>query len=264
MKRFSFLVLALLLCIEAGFAKEGTAIITDGKQMVEVKLGPKQDSDIDLTFAYAARDGQFNKVKRLIKEGVKASNKSFRYAVYNYHFDIADYLLEQGVDINGRDFTDQTTLEAMIRDNKDSGTQVDERVKYLVEKGADLNTLDGNLKTPLMHAFYIPANYDANYAANVEYLIEHKANIHLVDSYGHTALYYAVSVDRTKNTNYYANAIEKMKKAGLSLTEEKLTEIEQSAKEFQEEQKRDEQRRVQREAQEEFKRKYCKFLFCLF
>lgn len=259
MKKILFLTLTFLLCIGAGFAGEGTAIITDGTQMVEVKLGPKQDTDMDLTFAYAARDGQFNKVKRLIKEGVKASNKSFRYAVYNYHFDIADYLLKQGVDIDARDYIHQTALEEMMVANKD-GKEVDKRVKYLIDRGANLDTQDSDLKTPLMHTFFIPDNFDANFSGNVEYLIDHKANIHLVDSYGHTALYYAVSVDKTKNTNYYANAIDKMKRAGLSLTKEELSEIEQSAKEFQE----DHAREAQRRAQEEFKRKYCRFLFCLF
>ncbi len=105
-------------------------------------------------------------------------------AIENHHFELADYLLDKGADINGGDVKGKG-LSWLVRNNNLEG------VTYLIEHGADVNQRikyeDGSM--------YSPPLYDAissGYLDMVKLLVENGADTDY-DEDGYNALHTAAS-----------------------------------------------------------------------
>ena len=88
------------------------------------------------------------------------------------------YLIEQGTDINAKDYGGNTALtESSYEGHLDI-------VKYLIENGADINTKGANGYTALIWSS------DKGHLEVVKYLIEQGADVNVKNNNGYTALHY--------------------------------------------------------------------------
>jgi ankyrin repeat protein len=101
----------------------------------------------------AIRNGDMEEVNDLLNEGVDVNAKDFKgysalpVAAFNNNMEMVRLLLDKGVDVNGKGYKGCTALfEALINNSNF------EMAKLLLDKGADINarTVDGN--SVLIHA----------------------------------------------------------------------------------------------------------------
>ncbi|MGL9725400.1 MAG: ankyrin repeat domain-containing protein [Wolbachia sp.] len=114
-----------------------------------------------------------NNDEKMIKFLVKIGNADVNLVKYNNPFsvaisrgymELAEYLIDKGVDINRQDDIGRTFLHKTA-ENGNLAT-----VKFLVEKGAKVNTLDKWNETPLHVAANVKVNKD--HTKVVDYLIK--------------------------------------------------------------------------------------------
>ena len=135
----------------------------------------------------AARQGDFNKVKRLISEGVYINygddngRTAFFHALAKYHYDIADYLLSKGANINARDNENQTLMH-IICDNNYCKCEL---LEYLISHGANKDLKDIYGQTPL-HLACFSGTFQM-----VECLVSQGAKKQLKNNRGQTPLHLA-------------------------------------------------------------------------
>jgi len=116
---------------------------------VQVQLSPAEED----AFRQAAHDGEIEKVKTLLKQGVvcdavdQDGHTALMFAAFNGHSEIAILLLDAGAKIDKRDSLDRTALLYCATG------PFPETAKILLDRGADPNTVDSNEHfSPLMHA----------------------------------------------------------------------------------------------------------------
>ncbi len=116
---------------------------------VQVQLGPAEEE----AFRQAALDGEIEKVKTLLKQGVVCDavdldgRTALMFTVFNGHSEIAILLLDAGAKIDKRDSLDRTALLYCATG------PFPETAKILLDREADPNTVDSDEHfSPLMHA----------------------------------------------------------------------------------------------------------------
>ena len=101
-------------------------------------------------------------------------------SVQNNDVETLRSLVDEGADVNARDFQDRTTLIVAIEEHVSEEYQ-----EVLLESGADVNAVDGWKKTPLMHAVI------QGHTLCVSKLLQEGADVNKADVEGNTALFYA-------------------------------------------------------------------------
>jgi ankyrin repeat protein len=127
--------------------KKDTWQMTD--EIVQVQTGPAEEE----AFRQAAHDGEVEKVKELLKQGVLCDaldpdgHTALMFAAFNGHSEIVLHLLDAGAEIDRRDILDRTALLY------GATGPFPETVKILLDRGADPNKVDSDEHfSPLMHA----------------------------------------------------------------------------------------------------------------
>ena len=92
--------------------------------------------NINEALVQAAKDGNFDEVRRLVKEGADVNYgdiPSFSWAYFEGHIDLSKWLLSQGGNVNHDGFVEMTLLmAATVRDDV-------EFASFLIDAGADVN-----------------------------------------------------------------------------------------------------------------------------
>ena len=88
-------------------------------------------------------------------------------------------LIQEGADVNTRDFQDRPALVVAIEENND------ECFELLLKSGADVNVVDGWKKTPLINAVL------KHNRMGIDRLLQAGAGVNKADVQGNTALFYA-------------------------------------------------------------------------
>ena len=145
------------------------------------KMTPNINSDYDLVdlINYATKSGNLEAIKYVVEKDKYVVEEDRRFkdrlvssvilpkAAYYGHLEIVKYLVENGADINAKDYEEFTSL---IRASINGHLEV---VKYLVENGADINTKDHVGITPLIYASML-GNFEL-----VKYLIGKGADVNI-------------------------------------------------------------------------------------
>ena len=135
-----------------------------------------------------AQNGDIEAVKQYISDGKNIESryqggKVIDYAILGGHYDIVEYLINQGQNLNisnGR----SPLINAALESNFDI-------VKLLVEKGADVNVMDGSKVLNEGTSLLVAAKKRDTLLVN--YLLKNGADINQRDKYQRTALHKAVS-----------------------------------------------------------------------
>ncbi len=136
----------------------------------------------------AARDGDLEEVKRLVKAGHDVNQRDGEertpliWAAEREHTDCMEYLIQNGAQLDLKNIYGNTALHLAAR-----GGHL-EVMKRLVEAGQDVNQKDWTDRTPLMLAAR------GGYTDCVEYLLHKGAQLDLKDELGMTALHLAAVV----------------------------------------------------------------------
>ena len=155
----------------------------------------------------AAKNGDFQTVKTILAEDLSKLNAtdqgkytSLHWACMRAHWDIAEYLIKKGADLNvvGGDGGTQINW-AVHHDNVDI-------IRLMVEKGAKLNIRNQWGMTELHTAIW-RGNINV-----VEYLLDHGSDPNIKTNEGWTAMHYAYR-------SGHDNVIAMLKEKGLSVTE---------------------------------------------
>jgi ankyrin repeat protein len=160
--------------------QEETWHMTD--EINQVQAGPAEEE----AFRFAASEGELEKVKTLLKQGVacdavdQEGHTALMFAAYNGHSEVVIYLLDQGAAVDHRDYMNRTALLY------GSTGPFPETVKILLDRGADPNSVDSNEHfSALMHAAA------EGYLEVVKVLIAHGADRSLRDVDGDDAASFA-------------------------------------------------------------------------
>ena len=161
---------------------------TENKSSEVVKYLVDNGVEIQNEFKSALIDacfnGDFDMVNFFIKQGgdVNARDVCNRTAIiwasYMGHFEMVKYLLEIGAVFDSTDRSQALILASEQKNNL-------EMVKHLVENGADVNATDDDGYTALMCASL------CGLFEVVEYLVGKSADVNATDKYGNTALIHA-------------------------------------------------------------------------
>ena len=143
------------------------------------------------------------------------SYRSFIHAVNAGDGDLAEKLLDQGVDVNASDSNGRTALEVavLIQSSEASNWMT----SILLERGANPNTDDDIGMTLIMAVISNKGEFeDDETDACLHLLIQHRADVNKSDGLGRTPLAYAVIYDRP---DYFCLLSEN----GASLEKSKIT-----------------------------------------
>ena len=73
-------------------------------------------------------------------------------ALYGHKWDIAEFLINEGIDINLKDSGGNTALHYLCDDNSTDYDEVFKLIKILLDKGSDVNERNKQQSTPLIKA----------------------------------------------------------------------------------------------------------------
>ena len=148
-----------------------------------VSFGYSQDK---LDIFDVARKGTLEQAKEILKTNPKAAvalnadgNSALLLAVYKNNNPVAQFLIDNGADINGTAKMGTPLMAAVVKGNT-------EAVKMLLNKKADINGFDDNGVTALIYAVQF-GNIEL-----VKLFLNNKADKKHTDKQGKTAFEYAV------------------------------------------------------------------------
>ena len=160
---------------------------------VLAQIGPLEEE----SFRQAAFEGELEKVKLLLKQGVKCNvidqegHSALMFAAFNGHSEIVLALLDAGAVVDQMDLMDQTALFY------GATGPFPETVKILLDHGADPNNVDSNEHfSPLMHAA-AEGNLEV-----VKVLMNHGADKALKDVDGDDAAAFAAQAGHIQVVEY--------------------------------------------------------------
>lgn len=177
--------------------------------------------DIDRELIYAAM-GDLQEVKRLISQGANVnadmcvvsynlcgSSTPLMMAVVNGYLEMVKFLVENGADINYRNFYGDSALDFALTEYRDDSKEI---AQFLIQNGADLSdvslfdTIDGHdrVYTEMMEILLengVDIDYrnkkgksillyfaELRWLEHIDFLIKNGANVNLQDDKGNTAL----------------------------------------------------------------------------
>jgi ankyrin repeat protein len=141
---------------------------------------------------YACQYNRRSLVQYLIDQGVSVNGRNqfngtpLFDAVFDNHFICATILLENGAEVNINDVDGETPLSLAI--SHENG----ESAHLLIDYGANVNSVDIGQQTPLFSA-------SASTPSNIDLLLTYEANINAIDLDGNTALFKAIKDEFTDN-----------------------------------------------------------------
>lgn len=154
--------------------------------LLAVALADAEDERID--WLDAAREGKLAIIKTMLQNGFDIETKSdsgntaLKIASKKNHFELIDYLIEQGADVNSRSTRNRSTPlhAAAYRGHY-------EVVQLLLKHGADISARNHNGNTPLSLAA------KKNHARVVELLLQSGASLEVQNNKGATPLIMAAA-----------------------------------------------------------------------
>lgn len=199
-RMLSYLLLALLMfgCKGRSGAEETSVKDTREEWHMTDEPSPVQPSPMqEESFRQAALDGDLDKVKLLLNQGVPChvrdqdGHTALMFAAYNGHSEIILALIEAGAEVDQKDLMDRTALLY------GATGPFPETVKILLEHGADPNQVDSEEHfSPLMHAA-AEGNLEV-----VKVLLNHGADKALKDVDGDDASFFAAQAGHRHVVEY--------------------------------------------------------------
>ena len=195
---YSIMIIVLMGCKGTSSSEEKSEVnieeswhMTD--EVAQVQPGPAEEE----SFRQAAYDGELEKVKILLKQGVKCNaidqdgHTALMFAAFNGHSKIVLSLLEAGAVVDQRDMMDRTALLY------GATGPFPETVKILLDRGADPNKVDSDEQfSPLMHAA-AEGNFEV-----VKVLLNYGADRSLKDVDGDDAASFAAQAGHIQVVEY--------------------------------------------------------------
>lgn len=126
---------------------------------------------------YRDKNGNINIVKLLVENGATITKYHLHSAVRGNNTDIAEFLIDNGADVNGVNWKKDTPLHICSKINT---------VQLLIKKGANINARNESGETPLYEAIC------HNRVEIAEVLIDNGADVNAKNSQGGTPLHEAV------------------------------------------------------------------------
>ena len=181
-------------------------------------------SDSDALFILAVEQGDLKSVKQYCGEGIininalgESGNNALQRALKYGHLDIANYLLQQGIDVHHRNSHGETAAHLAAARSEDDH----EMLLLLKEHGADLDAIAEHQRTPLHYAARAGA------VRTAQYLISERVDINALSDFHQTPLFTAAyyssdrSIDRifripSSNAQAYLAIIASLIKAGAN------------------------------------------------
>ena len=155
------------------------------------------DAEGNTAFNYAARGGNIDIMKALLKRGVKFTNNAIVMASQGGRrgwnkLPVYEYLVSVGINPSFVNISGNNVLHNLVR----RGNQLEE-IKYFVQKGTNLNQVDKQGFTPLMYAVSGTPDQEV-----LDFLLSQKLNINNINKDGASALMYAFknASDKTVKT----------------------------------------------------------------
>ncbi len=197
-------------------------------------------------FEYAAKGGNIDFLKTLIKKGVKKGKNAIIFASQGLRrkkntLKVYQFLESQGIKPNTIDEKGRNPLHSIAYNSKDIAIY-----KYFIDKGVDVNLQDKGGNSPFMNASHsnklkvvtLLSKYVTNInkkdnngrsaltmAVNrnttdvIEFLLEKGANIHTKDKKGNTLSYYLVNNYNNKNTKRFEDKLALLQKHKLIINQ---------------------------------------------
>lgn len=131
----------------------------------------------------AASTGDIDEIKSLLNIGVSVDHKdvdgrtALMYSLLKYKFEVTDFLVSVGADVNAEDKLGITPISYSLGDLRG--------VKLLIDNGADLNLQDKSGRSVLIRAL-------GSSDSIIQLIIDNGAKISTKGIHGQTALHYAV------------------------------------------------------------------------
>lgn len=155
------------------------------------------DKEGNTAFDYAARGGNIDIMKALLKRGVKFTNNAIVMASQGGRrgwnkLPVYEYLVSVGINPSYINISGTNVLHNLVR----RGNQLEE-IKYFIQKGTNLNQVDKQGFTPLMYAVSGAPDQEV-----LDFLLSQKLEVNNVNTQGASALMYAFksASDRTVKT----------------------------------------------------------------
>ena len=166
-----------------------------------ISLGYSQDK---MDIFDVARKGTLEQAKEILKTNPKATlalnadgNSALLLAVYKNNNQVAQFLIDNGADVNGNTKMGTPLMAAVVKGNI-------EAVKMLLDKKADVNIADANGMSALIYAVTFK-NYEI-----VSQLIKVGANAEKKDSRNNSAIDYAILANDDKLMELLKNKNKKL------------------------------------------------------
>ena len=90
--------------------------------------------------------------RKLLNKRNKYGFSLLHEAISGHKWDIAEFLINEGIDINLKDSSGNTALHYLCDDNSTDYDEVFKLIKILLDKGADVNERNKQQSTPLIKA----------------------------------------------------------------------------------------------------------------
>ncbi|MBR6435950.1 MAG: ankyrin repeat domain-containing protein, partial [Thermoguttaceae bacterium] len=109
------------------------------------------------------------------------------YSVLSGSFEVAQWLVDQGFDVNAKSKGGCTILHSAVSAYSPISEEVLEAVEWLVEHGADINAKTDEGESVLLYAVIRQCDF-----AVIQYLVEQGAEVNEKDKYGDSILHIAI------------------------------------------------------------------------
>ena len=201
MQRRQFLQSAL---VGAGALLPGTGVAAnqltaDSTSITGLVLPPLDVSVVNDLLIHFIESGQLEAVKSLLEQGADVNARDWNdktplhhAAKWEWHVDILECLISRGADVNAKDNDGWTVLHEAAENNPKA-----KPLQYLISQGADVNAKDNEGKTPLHQAamgrqvFKLPTS-KWNYNVDIlKCLVSSGADVNVKDNGGRTPLHEA-------------------------------------------------------------------------